>query len=120
VFVVAYDHGGAGGAARLWWLLRHYGHEDVAVLRGGLDAWIGPLRAGEEEIEPREFVPRPRAGDTIDADELARRLGESELVVVDARSPERYRGETNGYDGRDGYDGRGGWDSSTRSGPSGR
>jgi thiosulfate/3-mercaptopyruvate sulfurtransferase len=98
VFVVAYDHGGAGGAARLWWLLRHYGHEDVAVLRGGLDAWIGPLRAGEEEIEPREFVPRPRAGDTIDADELARRLGESELVVVDARSPERYRGETEPID----------------------
>lgn len=98
MFVVAYDHGGAGGAARLWWLLRHYGHEDVAVLRGGLDAWIGPLRAGEEEIEPREFVPRPRAGDTIDADELARRLGESELVVVDARSPERYRGETEPID----------------------
>ena len=39
VFAVAYDHGGAGGAARLWWLLRHFGHQDVAVLRGGIDAW---------------------------------------------------------------------------------
>jgi thiosulfate/3-mercaptopyruvate sulfurtransferase len=98
VFVVAYDHGGAGGAARLWWLLRHYGHEDVAVLRGGLDAWLGPLRGGEEEIEPREFVPRLRSGDTIDADELVTRLGEPGLVVVDARSPERYRGEAEAID----------------------
>jgi len=98
VFVVAYDHGGAGGAARLWWLLRHYGHDDVAVLRGGLDAWVGPLRGGEEEVEPREFVPRPRTGDTIDADELAARLGEPGLVVVDARSPERYRGDVEPID----------------------
>ena len=98
VFVVAYDHGGAGGAARLWWLLRHFGHEDVAVLRGGFDSWLGPVRGGEEEIEPREFVPRPRSGDTIDAEELAARLGEPGLVVVDARAPERYRGEVEPID----------------------
>ena len=97
-FVVAYDHGGAGGAARLWWLLRHFGHDDAAVLRGGIDAWAGPLRAGEEEVEPAEFVPRPRAGDTIETDELAARLGEPGLVVVDARMPERYRGEVEPYD----------------------
>jgi len=98
VFVVAYDHGGAGGAARLWWLLRHYGHDDVAVLRGGLDSWLGPVRGGAEEIEPREFVPRRREGDTIEAEELADRLGEPGLVVVDARSPERYRGEAEPID----------------------
>ena len=57
VFVVAYDHGGAGGAARLWWLLRHFGHDDVAVLRGGFDAWLGPVRGGEEEIEPARVRP---------------------------------------------------------------
>jgi thiosulfate/3-mercaptopyruvate sulfurtransferase len=44
------------------------------------------------------FVPRPRAGDTIDADELAARLGEPGLVVVDARVPERYRGEVEPID----------------------
>ena len=98
VFVVAYDHGASGGAARLWWLLRHYGHEDVAVLRGGFDAWLGPVRGGEEEIEPREFVPRVREGDTMDAEELAARLGEPGLVVVDARAPERYRGEVEPID----------------------
>jgi thiosulfate/3-mercaptopyruvate sulfurtransferase len=98
VFVVAYDQGGAGGAARLWWLLRHFGHEDVAVLEGGLESWLGPLRGGEEEVDPEVFVPRRRAGDTIEADELAARLGEPGLVVVDARSPERWRGETEPID----------------------
>ena len=83
-----------GGAERLWWLLRHFGHDDCAVLE--LDGWLGPLRAGEEEIEPAEFVPREREGDTIEPDELARRL--DELVVVDARLPERFRGEPNPID----------------------
>jgi thiosulfate/3-mercaptopyruvate sulfurtransferase len=98
VLVVPYDQGRSGGAARLWWLLRHFGHEDVAVLRGGIGAWIGPLRGGEEEVEPREFVPRARTDDTIDAAELERRLGEDGLVVVDARAPERYRGEVEPID----------------------
>ncbi len=96
--VVAYDHGGAGGAARLWWLLRHFGHDDVAVLAGGFDSWLGPVRGGEEEIEPAAFVPRARDGDTIEAAELAARLGEPGLVVVDARAPERYRGEVEPID----------------------
>jgi thiosulfate/3-mercaptopyruvate sulfurtransferase len=96
VFVVAY--GNAGGAERLWWLLRHFGHADVAVLEGGIDAWLGPLATGEEPIEPGAFVPRPRDGDTIEADELAGRLGERGLVVVDARIPSRFRGEPNPID----------------------
>jgi thiosulfate/3-mercaptopyruvate sulfurtransferase len=98
VFVVAYDHGGAGGAARLWWLLRHFGHDDAAVLRGGLESWLGSVRGGEEEIEPARFVPRERSGDTIGAEELAGRLGQHGLVVVDARAPERFRGEVEPID----------------------
>jgi thiosulfate/3-mercaptopyruvate sulfurtransferase len=98
VLVVAYDDGMSGGAARLWWLLRHFGHERVAVLDGGLGAWAGPLRAGPEEIEPARFEVRPRAGDTIGADELAARLGEPELAIVDARSPERFRGDVEPFD----------------------
>lgn len=98
IFVVAYEHGGNGGAARLWWLLRHFGHEDVAVLCDGFGSWLGPVRGGEEEIEPAEFVPRPRTGDTIEAEELEARLGEPGLTIVDARSPERYRGEAEPID----------------------
>jgi thiosulfate/3-mercaptopyruvate sulfurtransferase len=87
-----------GGAERLWWLLRHYGHEDVAVLRGGIEAWRGPLRTGEEEIEAAPFEPRPREGDTIEAAELAARLEDSALLILDARLPERFRGEPNPID----------------------
>jgi thiosulfate/3-mercaptopyruvate sulfurtransferase len=96
VFVVAYGNG--GGPERLWWLLRHFGHNDCAVLEEGIDAWLGPLRSGEEEIEPAEFVPRPRSDDTLDADEIAARLDDPELVIVDARIPSRWRGEENPID----------------------
>jgi thiosulfate/3-mercaptopyruvate sulfurtransferase len=96
VFVVAY--GNMGGAERLWWLLRHFGHDGCAVME--LDGWHGPLTAGEEAIEPAEFTPRPRGDDTIEADELARRL--DELVVVDARLPARWRGEANPIDKKPG------------------
>jgi len=92
VFVVAY--GNMGGPERLWWLLRHFGHDDCAVLQ--LDAWRGPLAAGEEEVEPAVFTPRPRTDDVIEPEELASRL--NELVVVDARKPERFRGEENPID----------------------
>ena len=91
-FVVAYDSGMDGGAARLWWLLRHFGHDDAAVLAGGISAWAGPLQCRDEGVEQATFVPRPRSGDTIDAIELAARLGEEGLMIVDARSEERFRG----------------------------
>jgi thiosulfate/3-mercaptopyruvate sulfurtransferase len=96
VFVVAY--GTMGGAERLWWLLRHFGHDDCAVLGGGVDAWSGELSAGEEETEPAEFVPREREGDTIAAEEIARRLADPSLALVDARTPSRWRGEPNEID----------------------
>ncbi len=83
-----------GGAERLWWLLRHFGHDDCAVI--DFDAWHGPLTSGEEEVEARELTLRPRDDDTIKADELARRR--DELVVVDARLPGRWRGEPNPID----------------------
>jgi len=92
VFVVAY--GLMGGAERLWWLLRHFGHDHCAVI--DVEAWLGALTTGEEVIEPAVFEPRPRSDDTIEADELAARLGD--LIVVDARFAERFRGEPNPVD----------------------
>ncbi|MFL5960291.1 MAG: sulfurtransferase [Gaiellaceae bacterium] len=96
VLVVAYGDG--GGPERLWWLLRHFGHDDCAVLLGGIEAWGGELRAGEEEIEPAEFVPHERSGDTIAAGEIARRLADPALALVDARLANRWRGEPNEID----------------------
>jgi thiosulfate/3-mercaptopyruvate sulfurtransferase len=92
VFVVAY--GSLGGAERLWWLLRHFGHDDCAVL--DLDAWRGPLRSGEEQVEPAAFEPRERTDDTIELEELLARG--DELVVVDARLEPRWRGDENPVD----------------------
>jgi thiosulfate/3-mercaptopyruvate sulfurtransferase len=96
VFVVAY--GSTGGPERLWWLLRHFGHDDCAVV--DFEAYRGPLVSGAEAIEQGEFVAQQRDDDTLDADELARRL--DELVVVDARVPARWRGEPNPIDRKPG------------------
>jgi len=95
-WVVAY--GTMGGAERLWWLLRHFGHDACAVVE--LDSGRGPRREGDETIPPARFVAEPRDDDTIGPDDLRARLGE--LVVVDARLPERYRGEPNPVDSHPG------------------
>jgi thiosulfate/3-mercaptopyruvate sulfurtransferase len=91
---VAYDESGEAGAARLWWLLRHFGHERASILDGGLAAWRvagGALEAGRAEVPPGDFTARPLGDDIADADEIA--AGNRPLVLVDARAAERYRGE---------------------------
>jgi thiosulfate/3-mercaptopyruvate sulfurtransferase len=92
-FVVAY--GSLGGAERMWWLLRHFGHDACAVL--DLEGWCGPLHSGEEQIAPAAFVARTRTDDTIERTELA--AAHDDLVVVDARIASRWRGEPNALDG---------------------
>jgi thiosulfate/3-mercaptopyruvate sulfurtransferase len=97
--VVAYDESGQGGAARLWWLLRHFGHAAVAVLDGGLVAWRdagGALEPGEERPAPGTFRLSERRGDTVSADEIEDGLDGAALV--DARAPERYAGATEPID----------------------
>jgi thiosulfate/3-mercaptopyruvate sulfurtransferase len=91
-FVIAY--GNMGGPERLWWLLRHFGHDRCAVI--DFASWHGPLVAGAEDLEPAELTLRPRADDTIEAEELERKR--DDLVVVDARLPARWRGEPNSID----------------------
>jgi thiosulfate/3-mercaptopyruvate sulfurtransferase len=93
--VVAYDQN-TGWAARLWWLLRHFGHEHAGVLP--LDAWRGPFRSGPEEVAPTRFESRPRADDTATSEELLERLRDPRLLLLDARAPERFRGEVEPID----------------------
>ena len=92
VFAVAY--GNMGGAERLWWLLRHWGHDACAVI--DFDAWRGPLAAGDLNIERAQFTPHLRDDDTLSAEEIAERL--HDLVIVDARLSSRWRGEANPID----------------------
>jgi len=96
VYVIAY--GEMGGAERLWWLLRHFGHDDCVVLEGGVNVWLAPLARGDEGVEPAVFVPQQRDDDTIGAKELSERLGDVNLVCVDARIAARWRGEENPID----------------------
>src|SRR5262249_8461693 len=69
-----------------------FGHDGCAVLLGGIEAWGGLLAAADEAIEPLEFMPRERSDDTVQADELVRRLADPRLVLVDARPAPRWRG----------------------------
>jgi thiosulfate/3-mercaptopyruvate sulfurtransferase len=97
--VVAYDEAGEGGAARLWWLLRHFGHDAVAVLDGGAAAWRasgGALLPGEEIPAPGDFTAVEREGDTATADEIE--CGGAQLTLIDARAPERYAGRVEPID----------------------
>lgn len=97
--VVAYDDAGGTVAARLWWMLRATGHE-AAVLDGGLAAWTGPLDAGTVEPGPVEFEVRPWPVEAVASiDEVAG----GGAVLVDARAPERFRGEVEPIDPRAGH-----------------
>lgn len=94
-FVLAYDEG-SGWAARCWWLLRHLGHDLCGTV--DLRGYEGPLSTEEPRFEREPFEPRVRGDDTIDAEEIRARLGDPSLVLLDARSPERWRGDVEPLD----------------------
>jgi len=101
VQVVAYDQGNGMFASRLWWLLRWMGHDAVAVLDGGFAKWIAEkrdARAGNEQHAPRVFDGSPRGDMLVDANGVAERIKEGGWRLVDARAPERYRGEVEPLD----------------------
>jgi thiosulfate/3-mercaptopyruvate sulfurtransferase len=104
--VVAYDDGDAMVASRVWWLLRWLGHEHVQVLDGGFAAWReagGPETDALPMPTPRPFEPRPRASMIVDRAWVMARLGDPTVSLVDARAPERYRGEVEPLDPRAGH-----------------
>lgn len=94
-FVLAYDEGD-GWAARCWWLLRHLGHDGAGTF--DVHDYAGPFTTDEPRLERAPFVPRVREDDTADARELRARLDDPELVLLDTRAPERWRGDTEPLD----------------------
>jgi thiosulfate/3-mercaptopyruvate sulfurtransferase len=97
--VVIYDGGNSMAAARAWWLLRYFGHPRVSVLDGGFSGWLAAGLAIERDVprvEPGDFVPRAGGMPLLDAAGAAAvaRAG----VLLDARAPERYRGESEPID----------------------
>jgi len=96
VQVVAYDDRGGPFAARLWWCLRYMGHESVAVLDGGFPYWerLGfPTRSGKETRSPTDFKPKKQGDMLVDLNQMISMVGSNDVLIMDARAPERYRGE---------------------------
>ncbi|WIM05531.1 MAG: sulfurtransferase [Candidatus Nitricoxidivorans perseverans] len=95
--VVAYDNEGNVFASRLWWMLRHWlGHEKVAVLDGGLAGWKRAKQPLTDEVQSfphANFTPRPRDGVQVDAAFVMARLSDPKVLMLDARSEERFSGE---------------------------
>ncbi|MDE2583983.1 MAG: sulfurtransferase [Betaproteobacteria bacterium] len=102
--VVAYDDCGGMMAGRLWWLLRWLGHDRVALLDGGLQAWLGagqPLATDNSRVYP---VPTPgrltaaMRNWVVEVEDVLAGLGSADRLIVDARSPDRFRGENESID----------------------
>lgn len=102
--VVAYDDAGGMYAARAWWLLRWLGHEAVAVLDGGFQAWQaadGAISTEAPEKRSTRFVMRPALEEVLEMDEVAANLANQAkpaFQLVDARAPDRFAGENETLD----------------------
>jgi thiosulfate/3-mercaptopyruvate sulfurtransferase len=98
--VVAYDQGGGMFAARLWWMLQWLGFDAAAVLDGGYAKWVAEGRAIETDAvvpAPAEFTVE-RVTPTVNATGVMASLARQRLLLIDARAPERFRGETEPLD----------------------
>ena len=92
--VVCYDAGPGSMAARLWWMLRWIGHEQAAVLDGGLAKWTAERRPVTSDVPrstPFNYPIKPRKDFVVDVNFVAKNV--EDLLLVDARAPVRYRGE---------------------------
>jgi thiosulfate/3-mercaptopyruvate sulfurtransferase len=93
--VVVYDTTFGSYAARLWWMLRYFGHQNVALLDGGFTYWIQaglPVVSGNYSNEPAVFVGVPDNSLLVKTNEMESIIKRDEFIIIDARSNERYRG----------------------------
>lgn len=103
--VVAYDEKNGDMAARLWWLLRYLGHDNVAVLNGGIQAWLKegyPTESGKNNPQNNQtFTPNRRTDWVVHLDTIQNRSQDSALI--DSRAPERYTGTFEPIDPKAGH-----------------
>lgn len=99
--VVAYDSRGGPFAARLWWTLLYLGHDRATVLDGGFPAWVQagyPTEQGQSAATSARFKAEVRPGMVVSSADVLESLDEPSVQLIDARAPERYRGEQEPYD----------------------
>jgi thiosulfate/3-mercaptopyruvate sulfurtransferase len=93
--IVVYDGLGLFSAGRVWWMFRVFGHEDVAILDGGMRAWLAegrPVESGPPRPRERHFTARVNTLLVRDLDQMKANLASRREQVVDARSPGRFKG----------------------------
>jgi thiosulfate/3-mercaptopyruvate sulfurtransferase len=99
---VVYDRNGANYCGRLWWMLKWAGHEAVAVLDGGLQAWQAAGGEVTDQAEPSHFQSNFKLGKAlrrlVTTKEVQARLDQPGQVIIDARAAPRYRGEVEPLD----------------------
>ena len=101
--IVAYDQVGGSMAVRLWWLLRYFGFNRVAILDGGIKQWVSENRP-MDDILPKlrvnaslpSLTPNPNM--LVTTQEMTKLLNSPDFLIIDARSPERYMGQSETID----------------------
>ncbi len=105
--IVAYDAQGGALAARLWWLMKYFGHDCVALLDGGIKAWTsasGPLEAGPVTPQRQPFTHlRATQGMALDSRQVADGLADGSILLLDARAADRFQGLAEPLDTKAGH-----------------
>jgi thiosulfate/3-mercaptopyruvate sulfurtransferase len=104
--VIAYDDNGGASAARLWWLLHYFGHENVSLLDGGLNQWVQEGRALSTDVPnfPRgDFHAQLSPHLLLTKQEMVERTRDPRALILDARIPDRYLGKSDPIDPRPGH-----------------
>jgi thiosulfate/3-mercaptopyruvate sulfurtransferase len=105
--VVVYDRNGMNYCGRLWWMLKWCGHDAVAVLDGGLQAWVAAdgtvasgqgIASGKARHAPGNFPLREPLLQLVDTATVSMQLNNGAQTLIDARSANRYRGEAEPFD----------------------
>jgi thiosulfate/3-mercaptopyruvate sulfurtransferase len=94
--VVLYDDAGNMWAARVWWMLRAFGFENAGVLNGGWKKWLDegrPVSSETTEISPATFTAKPRPELIASKQDVLERINQGDTCIVNALSPEDFRGE---------------------------
>jgi thiosulfate/3-mercaptopyruvate sulfurtransferase len=104
--VVCYDDRGGAMAARLWWLLRYFGHSAVSMLDGGITQWLAenrPVTSVVPQIARTNFAPRPHPAMVVNREQVRAMANHPRELVLDVRVHERYTGKIEPIDPRAGH-----------------